>query len=122
MSELSVCHDTEIVLPAIDESQVALGPIDSLPLGQGRCISLGGLKVAVFRQRDGSVFAIEAACPHLGGPLADGLVGSGIVVCPLHAYRFRLSDGAGIDTDLKVRTFKVQVRDGLVFLKLPQAE
>jgi nitrite reductase (NADH) small subunit len=59
------------------------------------------------------------ACPHQGGPLADGIVGAGTVVCPLHAHRFRLKDGSGVDTTMSARTFPATVRDGLIFVEFP---
>ena len=75
-------------------------------------------RIAGFRQRDDSFFALENACPHQGGPLADGVIGARMVVCPLHAYRFRLADGSGIDTELRARSFPVEIRDGAVFVQI----
>ena len=71
-----------------------LGPVEQIPLGEGRTFLVGGRRVAVFRTRDGRVFASQGECPHRGGPLADGLVGNGTVVCPLHEWRFDLTTGA----------------------------
>jgi nitrite reductase (NADH) small subunit len=99
--------------------RISVGRISLIPRGQGRCFSVGRFRVAVFRHRDDSVRALENACPHRGGPLADGVIGAGIVVCPLHAHRFRLDDGAGVDTDLSARTFPVEIRDGLIFVEIP---
>lgn len=93
-----------------------IGRVELIPRGEGRCFVVGSLRVAIFRQRDDSVFALEASCPHAGGPLADGLVGGGVVICPLHAQRFRLADGAGLDSELRVTTYRVEVRAGWIFL------
>ena len=71
----------------------ALGPLDRIPLGEARVFHVGGLDVAVFRCRTGEVFATSAECPHRGGPLADGLVGSHSVICPLHGFLFDLRTG-----------------------------
>jgi nitrite reductase (NADH) small subunit len=98
---------------------VELGRIDLIPRGQGRCFSVGRFRVAVFRARDGTVGALENACPHQGGPLADGVLGAGMVVCPLHAHRFRVADGSGVDTTLSARTFVAELRDGVIFLAIP---
>ena len=97
--------------------EIALGSIDQIPPGQGRCFKVGAMKIAIFRQRDDSVFALDNRCPHQGGPLADGLVGASVVVCPLHGYRFQLSDGAGIDNELAVRSHRVEVRNGSIFIQ-----
>jgi nitrite reductase (NADH) small subunit len=98
---------------------ISLGRINLIPRGQGRCFSVGRFRIAVFRQRDDTVFALENACPHQGGPLADGVIGADMVVCPLHAHRFRLADGSGVDTELYARTVAVELRDGCVFVQIP---
>ena len=72
---------------------IDLGPLESIPLGEGRSCAVAGEEIAVFRTREGEVLAVQARCPHQGGPLADGLVGNGSVVCPLHAFRFDLRSG-----------------------------
>ena len=76
-----------------------LGSIERIPPGEGRTFVVDGVAIAVFRGRDGRVFATQAKCPHREGPLADGLMGGDTVVCPLHAYKYRLSDGAALNHD-----------------------
>ncbi|HET7218784.1 MAG TPA: Rieske 2Fe-2S domain-containing protein [Vicinamibacterales bacterium] len=71
----------------------SLGPIARIPLGEARVFHIEGRNVAVFRCRSGEVFATSADCPHGGGPLADGLVGSHSVICPLHGFVFDLRTG-----------------------------
>jgi nitrite reductase (NADH) small subunit len=71
-----------------------LGPAWAIPPGEGRVFRAGATDVAVFRTRTGELFATQPRCPHRGGPLVDGIVGGGAVVCPLHAYRFDLASGA----------------------------
>ncbi len=95
----------------------ALGSIDQIPLGEGRTFRVGGIVVAVFRTRDGHLRATQATCPHRGGPLAEGLVGGGVVVCPLHGRRFDLATGEGLDGCDRLRTFTVVVRDGEMFVE-----
>lgn len=94
-----------------------LGPVDLVPLGEGRNFDLGEERIAVFRTRDGQVFATQAACPHAGGPLADGIVGGSTVVCPLHARKFELSTGACRGDDCRsLATYPIVIRDGVLFL------
>src|SRR5713101_6323000 len=93
---------------------IALGRINLVPRGQGRCFAVGRFRIAVFRSRDDTILALENACPHQGGPLADGVIGAGTVVCPLHAHRFRLADGSGVDTTLSARSFAVEIRDSSI--------
>ncbi|NHC12950.1 Rieske (2Fe-2S) protein [Motilibacter deserti] len=70
-----------------------LGPAEAIPEGEGRAFVVGGEQVAVFRLRGGALRAVQAQCPHRGGPLADGLVDAEVVVCPLHGYAYELADG-----------------------------
>jgi nitrite reductase/ring-hydroxylating ferredoxin subunit len=42
----------------------------------------------------GKVCALENTCSHAGGPLNEGTLEDGTVVCPWHGSRFRLTDGA----------------------------
>jgi nitrite reductase (NADH) small subunit len=71
-----------------------VGSVEMIPMGEGRRFVVDGEAVAVFRTRDGGLFATQAACPHRQGPLADGMVGGGRVFCPLHSYDFDLATGA----------------------------
>ena len=75
------------------EMDVVAGPLSLIPPGEGRTFSVGGVRIAIFHTRDGGVFATQADCPHRGGPLADGLTGGGMVVCPLHSWKFDLQTG-----------------------------
>jgi nitrite reductase (NADH) small subunit len=70
-----------------------LGPLDTIPVGEARVYRVEGKDVAVFRCRSGEIFAASAACPHRGGPLADGLVGGHSVICPMHGFVFDLRTG-----------------------------
>ncbi len=77
-------------------NDMALGPVDDIPLGEGRAYVVGGRQIAVFRLRDGSLRALDAVCPHRGGPLADGLTDSRVVVCPLHGFAYDLETGCEV--------------------------
>jgi nitrite reductase (NADH) small subunit len=70
-----------------------IGPLSRIPPGEGRCFRVAGEEIAVFHTRDGTTYATQARCPHRGGPLADGLVGDGRVICPLHSRVFLLDTG-----------------------------
>ena len=68
--------------------------LDEIPVGEGRTLAVDGRQVAVFRLRGGGVRALDAVCPHLGGPLADGLLDEKVVLCPLHGRSYDLVTGA----------------------------
>ena len=75
---------------------VTLGPLDAIPVGEGRAFMVEGEPIAVFRTRSGGLFATQAFCPHARGPLADGLIGNATVLCPLHAFAFDLPTGRAL--------------------------
>ncbi|WP_045747873.1 Rieske (2Fe-2S) protein [Actinoplanes rectilineatus] len=70
-----------------------LGALADIPLGEGRTYTVQDTMIAVFRLRDGSLRAVDAVCPHKGGPLADGQIDNRIVVCPLHLNSWDLATG-----------------------------
>ncbi len=100
------------------EHTVDLGPVEFIPLGEGRAYTVQDLTIAVFRQRDGRLFATDNTCPHRGGPLADGIVGAGKVICPLHARKFDLATGQCLGEDLTVRTYPVREINKRILLDL----
>jgi len=89
-----------------------VGRVDDVPPGEGRAFVAGGVQVAVFRLRDGSLHATQAACPHAGGPLADGQTDGSALVCPLHLFAFRWSDGSCTGDAPPLRIYPVREEDG----------
>ena len=64
-----------------------------LPSDRGLRVEVDGQKILLVRDGN-SVRAYSAVCPHAGGPLEEGAVCNGRIVCPWHKGTFRLSDGA----------------------------
>jgi nitrite reductase (NADH) small subunit len=87
-------------------------------LGEGRAFVVKETTIAVFRQRNGRLFATDNTCPHRGGPLADGIVGGGKVICPFHAWKFDLETGRCVGEDAIVRTYAVREVNGRIVLEL----
>lgn len=56
-------------------------------------LEVAGQQVALARV-GGQLHAIGATCSHYGGPLDEGSIEDGCVVCPWHGSRFRLADGS----------------------------
>lgn len=86
-----------------------IGPLDAVPRGEGRVFAVGALRLAVFRTHADEVFATQERCPHLGGPLADGLIDKGAVICPLHDRTYDLRSGTGLNTECRVQTFPARI-------------
>jgi sulfoxide reductase heme-binding subunit YedZ len=98
---------------------VDLGPIDAIPDGRAKVFALAGERVAVFRQGS-ELFALSNVCQHQNGPLGEGRVVNGCVVCPWHGYEYRLETGASPPPFTEcVPTFPVECRQGRVRIGLP---
>jgi nitrite reductase (NADH) small subunit len=94
-----------------------VGTADDIPSLEGRSVEVGGRRVAVFRLPDGWA-AIDASCPHRGGPLGDGIVADVCVTCPLHGRRFDLRTGARAGGSDAVAVHEVAERDGALWVRL----
>ncbi len=78
------------------------------------CVS--GERVAVFRY-DGQISAISNVCQHQNGPLGEGRIVNGCVVCPWHGYEYLPDTGASPPPFTeKVPTFDVRVVAGRVLV------
>ncbi len=87
---LTVNHTASLSGPG--EWTDAAGDTD-ITEGALTAVDVDNRKVLLTRV-SGKVCAIENTCTHAGGPLNEGTVEDGEVVCPWHGSRFRLSDGA----------------------------
>lgn len=103
-------------------TEMDLGPVDEVPIGEGRTFAVGDEQIAVFRLRDGSLRAIDAVCPHKGGPLADGLADDQVVVCPLHGHTFDMCTGSEAGgAEFSVRSYPVSAVDGSIRVSVRRA-
>ena len=100
---------------------VLLGGVAQIPMGEGRTFAVEGRHIALFRTHAGEVFATQAECPHLQGPLADGLTGGTTVICPLHERAYDLRTGRGLNGECThLRVYPVALdRDGNMWLQVP---
>ena len=94
----------------------AIGSINDIPPGEGRTYAVDGQMIAVFRLRDGSVRALQAVCPHKGGPLADGQIDLKQVICPLHLYAWDLETGCSRSGQPDVAVYPVRINDDKILL------
>ncbi|MDQ3733317.1 MAG: Rieske 2Fe-2S domain-containing protein [Actinomycetota bacterium] len=99
-------------------SLVALGD----PAGRTAwTITHDGREFAVFLV-DGAVRVTDARCPHNGGPLVEGTIREGTVVCPWHWYRFDLASGVCLTTTrYDLSCYPVIERDGQLFAEITAA-
>jgi nitrite reductase (NADH) small subunit/3-phenylpropionate/trans-cinnamate dioxygenase ferredoxin subunit len=93
--------------------------VGSIPDGQGITVVVGERLVAVFNQ-SGQYFAIDDVCPHMGASLGAGLCIDGVVTCPWHAWRFRISDGTWMDSPrIKIDSFETRVVGDEIQVRIP---
>jgi nitrite reductase/ring-hydroxylating ferredoxin subunit/ferredoxin-thioredoxin reductase catalytic subunit len=96
---------------------VPVGRLVDLPSGSVRHVKVGKNDIALARNGD-EVFALSNVCRHAFGPLAEGFVDGYHVVCPWHGWRYDMRDGTTDHPNADVRTFAVEVRDGLIWLSV----
>jgi len=96
---------------------IDIAPLEDVPLRGARMIKTALGCVAVFRTAEDEVFALDNACPHKAGPLADGIVHGKSVTCPLHNWVISLETGEAQDEDEgRVATYPARVEEGRIFL------
>ena len=101
---------TDIIVKSMREgTEYPLGPLDRIPPGEGRDFEIDDRRITVFHLRGGAVYATQATCPHRQGPLADGLIGGTVVVCPFHAWKFDLRTGEALFGTCGIITYPVRL-------------
>lgn len=94
-------------------------PLDEIGPGETRTVFLEGRMVGLFNI-NGQLYAINNRCTHARGPLSEGEVNAEecSVVCPWHYGKFDLRTGAALDGVVRkpVETYRVEVRDGIVYV------
>jgi 3-phenylpropionate/trans-cinnamate dioxygenase ferredoxin subunit len=104
-------------------TQVLVGAVTDFPLDAGTCVDADGIAVAVFRLEQG-LFAISNRCSHAEASLCEGDVFEGEVECPLHGAAFDIATGKALTLPATrpVATYLTEVRDGNVFVSVPDSE
>jgi nitrite reductase (NADH) small subunit len=92
--------------------------VEDIPRLGSRVVRRAQGDVAVFRNADDEVFALEDRCPHKGGPLSQGIVYGRHVTCPLHSWKICLDDGkASAPDEGCAERYAVKIEGGVVFLQ-----
>lgn len=96
---------------------IDIAPLEAVPQRGARLVKTHFGCVAVFRTAEDEVYALDNACPHKQGPLADGIVHGTSVTCPLHNWVFDLRTGEAQGADEgRVATYPARVQDGRILL------
>ena len=99
----------------------AVAPAASLHEGSMIRAKTSDADVLLARQH-GRLCALNHRCSHMGGPLSEGELKDGSVVCPWHASEFDLQDGHVINGPATQRqpTLDVREQDGQIEVRARQ--
>ncbi len=96
---------------------------DDVPEGSVAKAVVDRREIAII-QRDGSFFAMDGICTHEGGPLGEGTLDDGELVCPWHEGRYNIQSGeANPETNwvTDIKTFPTKIQDGYVWVDVNPA-
>lgn len=82
------------------------------PAGALQEFTVGGRALCVANVQ-GKICVLDGTCPHEGGPLGEGSIEGGKVVCPWHAYAFDPCTGEN-EEDAEIRAVPIEskIEDG----------
>lgn len=95
---------------------------DALPEGRVTSVTAGVTPVCLTRFK-GQYGALSNHCPHQGGPLGEGQIENGYVVCPWHGYEYHPITGyppAGFSD--RVEAYAVDERPDGIYVGVPAEE
>jgi nitrite reductase/ring-hydroxylating ferredoxin subunit len=89
---------------------IEVAKTDDLVPGQGMLVEVEGKEIALFNC-DGTYYAIDNECTHVGGPLCEGEMEGDVVICPWHGAEFNIKTGEVLcaPAEKPVKSYKVHV-------------
>jgi nitrite reductase/ring-hydroxylating ferredoxin subunit len=112
---------------------------DAIPENGRLVLDIGNTTIGVFRVR-GQLFAYENTCPHMGGPVCQGLIIPAVrelvnetqvstgyafdesemrIVCPWHGYEFSIETGSHpAKPSIRLKRVAVEEEGGEVYVTL----
>lgn len=98
---------------------IEIGQIDDIPKLGARIVKRSEGDIALFRNSQDAIFALNNRCPHKGGPLSEGLVSGNRVTCPLHNWMIDLQNGQAIAPDVGCTpAYPIKLEGRTIFLNL----
>lgn len=78
----------------------------------------GGKTICVANV-NGAITAIDSVCLHMGGPLGEGCIEAGRVVCPWHGWEYDPATGQlGDDPKTRLAVYPIKIENGDVLVEL----
>lgn len=88
------------------------------PSGEARECVVGNRMICIANE-DGRYSAMDNVCAHRGGPLGQGVVDAGKLVCPWHGWQFDLLTGNSEQSaTLGVEVYELKIDGDDVLVKL----
>jgi nitrite reductase (NADH) small subunit len=85
---------------------------------QAREFPCGGKMICVANV-NGTVTAMENVCLHRGGPLGQGMIEGGKVICPWHGWQWDPQSGeATHNPNAKLAVYPLKIEDGNVMVEV----
>lgn len=104
-------------MSAIEGEWYRVGGPEDVADGGVRAAHVGSRTLALCRV-GGRYAAIDGVCPHRGGPLGEGTIENGRLVCPWHGREYDPMTGACDGYDESVAAYPVEVRADGVYVRL----
>jgi nitrite reductase (NADH) small subunit len=90
------------------------------PSGEAREFVVDGRQICIANE-NGKCSAMENVCAHRGGPLGQGVVEQGKIVCPWHGWQFDLATGRSEQSPtLGVEVYELKIEGEDVLVKTPR--
>ena len=97
---------------------IKLAPQSALPsLNEAAEFSCNG-KMVCIANVNGKFAAMDNICTHHGGPLGQGVISKGKVVCPWHGWEFDPKTGQTPVPGEKIAVYPLKIEDGDVWIDL----
>jgi nitrite reductase/ring-hydroxylating ferredoxin subunit len=97
-----------------DDAWIDVAADTEITPSQPAVLRRGSQQLAILRNEEGELWAVDNRCPHEGYPLSQGQLRGCTLTCAWHNFKFDLRDGACLKGDEAVAVFPVRVIDGRV--------
>jgi nitrite reductase (NADH) small subunit len=100
-------------------SFVKVGALSALPPGSVMEAEVNGNTYAICNI-SGNLRAYDGICPHAGGPLGQGNIEDGRLICPWHAWEYDGLTGINdYDESLKLASFPIKAEGDDILVDVP---
>ena len=78
-----------------------------------------GDKMICVANVNGEVSAVDNVCLHQGGPLGEGTIEAGKIVCPWHGWQYDPKTGEAVHNPrAKLMVYRLKVENGEVMIEI----